>query len=109
MIKIYNNIFTDDRTRKDYDAILAALKEHRFKFGVYCIMFPVNVNNLLDIVNANELKFHYYRSRTNYIIGLAHDKESAVEIVTDIILKAYEATGTFNLKEYYDKNNFEIL
>lgn len=68
---------------KKADKIRRKLNHGKIVPGVYLITFSENPRNLLEI------------------IGLAGDKDEAVDMVVEIIREVYDATGDFRIEEYW--------
>ena len=90
MEKIYNEVFVNSDFKWNIEEVIDKIKNRKIMFGIYLIMYSSNENNLLDIVNANELKFTHYMRSTNYIIGIADSKNNALEVVQNIIITMYK-------------------
>lgn len=56
---------------------------------VYCITFPSNGNNILDIISCNELIFKYYKRTLIEVVGVTHSYKEAVKFVMSIAAEAY--------------------
>lgn len=71
--------------------------------AMYCVALPTNSDNLLDIYNMGELLFKYYAGSNVdiHIVGLAHDKESAINLAGEIISDIYNETGGFDVRGYF--------
>ena len=70
----------------------------------YCIAFPSNKENILDIYNMGEFLFAHYRKATSedvHIIGLADSRDDAAELVREIIDEVYRESGTFDVERYF--------
>lgn len=106
MEKIYNEVFVNSDFKWNIEKVTDKIKNRKIMFGIYLIMYSSNENNLLDIVNANELKFTHYMRSTNYIIGIADSKNNALEVVQNIIMTMYKECGNFDIRKYYGYDNF---
>lgn len=100
MIRWYDNLYVD-KVIKNRQDIMKRINEGKMTPHVYCIIFPSNGNNLFDILNANELLFDYYKKKDIFILGLAIGRDSAIELVVDMLEEVYRNTGDFKVKEYY--------
>ncbi|MCR5431195.1 MAG: hypothetical protein K6E95_01415 [Lachnospiraceae bacterium] len=70
----------------------------------YCLAFPSNKDNILDIYNMGEFLFAHYRkdyTSNIHIIGLADNRDEAAELARDIIDEVYRKSGTFDVERYF--------
>ena len=59
-----------------------------------------------DIINANEFKFPHYDKITTKVIAICKGKESAVNIVKNLVLDVYKNTGSYDVKKYFSDKEF---
>lgn len=107
----YRELYMDHRIQKRAKKAKKAVLQAKPSLGVYCIMLPSNPHNLFDIVSVNELLFSHYKRYDMYIVGLAADKDSAKELLEQIVQTVYNdmvytQQKEFNLKEYFSKDKF---
>lgn len=103
MIKFANNLhyvsdFDDSKKRKK---LMKRISRRKPVISAYIITFASNRDNLFDIINANELVQPIYKKKSIFVIGLANDFDSAVTLVSDMVLKVYSETGTFDVRKFY--------
>lgn len=100
----------DDKLKKDpYVVIDVKAVKRRLRWrrktscAVYCVALATNSDNLLDIYNMGELLFKYYAGSDVeiHIVGLAHDKDSAINLAGDIVSEVYAETGGFDVRGYF--------
>lgn len=101
MIKWYDNLYIDKLLKNKKKKIMKRIDEGKLTLHIYCITLASNGNNLFDIMNANELLFHYYKKKDMHILGLALGRESAIEIVAKMIEEIYKSTGDFKVRDYF--------
>lgn len=77
------------------------MEKHKVTISVYCIAMASNPNNLFDIYNTNEFLFQYYRQKEIKVVGLASSKESAFEMVADIVNDVYQQTGKLDVRTFF--------
>lgn len=91
-------IFWNPRLLRDAEVsgkekeIAAAIRQNIRQEDIYGILLPQNPANLFDIIHVNELLFPYYKKKELYLVGLAKGRESAVEMVCNMIAEAYRET-----------------
>lgn len=101
MIKWYDNLYMDHVIEKKQKKVKKKIQEGKVTVNTYCIIFSSNEQNLFDILDANELKFSFYKNRDIYILGLAFGKDNAIAIMTSMIEEIYKNTGKFKVREYF--------
>lgn len=94
---------SEDMKAKKKIKMMKAIENGHLTFVVYCITIASNPNNLFDIMNANELLFHYYSQKGIDVLGLATSKEQAKFLVKDMLEEIYKETGGFKVREYFLK------
>lgn len=101
MIKWYENLYMDKKVSKKPNKYIKGIEDGKLTLGLYCITLASNENNLFDIIEANELFFRHYRENILCIVGLAKGKDSALQMVQDLVMEMYHHTGEFKVKEYF--------
>lgn len=101
MIVWTSNVYVGKKMRNKKTNAVASINGSEVTFGVYCIAFASNPDNLFDIINANELLFPYYRNKETRIVGLAKGKEEAMKLVQTMLMEVYNRTGNFDVRSYF--------
>ena len=94
------------KARKSFGRIKRRLRKHRLTTAFnYCIAFPTNPENKLDIYNMSELLFKRYEEYDDeiHIIGLAESRDAAIKLAADIIAEVYEKTDSFDIQRYFNE------
>ena len=68
---------------------------------MYLITFSENPRNLLEIIPALTMIQQSVADICPEIIGLAGNKDEAVEMTVEIIQEVYDRTGDFRVEEYW--------
>lgn len=102
MIQWYGQLYIDDVLKKKKAKIMKKLEDGKVTFDIYCVALASNRENLFDIINTNELLFNYYKSKDIFVLGLAANKKSAVDLAVCMIKEVYKSTGDFDVRQYYD-------
>lgn len=100
MLKWYKNLRIGEGVKKA-DKIRRKLNHGKIVPGVYLITFSENPRNLLEIIPALTLIQQSAADICPEIIGLASDKDEAVDMVVEIIQEVYDRTGDFQIEEYW--------
>ena len=95
------NIYVGDSIAKKRDKIIKKIKKGKITMKKYVLALSRNDSDLLDVFQANVLKQKYYQEQNIIVVGLASGEEEAFELVKKIIDDCLEATGGYNLKQFF--------
>ena len=105
MIEWDKDLRTRGKAQKKEKKIRKLVEKRKLRsIGYYCLAFPSNKENILDIYNMGEFLFDHYRkdhSENVHVIGLADSRDEAAELARDIIDEVYRNSGTFNVERYF--------
>lgn len=90
----------DSINEKKLDKIMKKLKNKPLFSGVYLIAISRSASDQLDIFDAKQLVQSYYKKNPPYVVGIAGNREEAVELVERIVRECLESRGDCALKEY---------
>ncbi|MGN0424550.1 MAG: hypothetical protein ACI4FY_04465 [Acetatifactor sp.] len=76
------------------------LEENPFFAGVVLIVLSANDYDQLDIIDAKELAQPYYRKSELSVVGIAGDRDEALELVRQMVVECLRDRGDCALKEY---------
>lgn len=74
---------------------------HAGQLFVHVITLAANEKNLLDIIPAWALLQKQYHKKDLYVVGLAGNYQEALELAARIVCDVYQATGGFDIKDYF--------
>ncbi|MDE7300296.1 MAG: hypothetical protein K2N94_15975 [Lachnospiraceae bacterium] len=69
--------------------------------GVTLILYAVNGKDLFDLLPARELKRPWRKGEDFYVLGLAANREEALQLVQRMVMEVYESTGDFDVRGYF--------
>lgn len=101
MIHWSPKLYVGDKLKSKVDKTIKSIDNRKITYGVFCITFASNVDNLFDILNANELRFPYYQKSDIHIVGLTKGRDEALEMVQNLLMEVYQNTGEFKVREYF--------
>ena len=104
MITWDENVKMDPEMGSNLKTIKRRLRWHKkTSCATYCLALATNKDNLLDIYNMGELLFKYYQNSDVdiHIVGLAHNKDAAIDLAGEIVSGIYSETGGFDVRGYY--------
>lgn len=96
--KVY---FSENIKERKREKLRKRLSEGKFTYGYFCITYPSNPENVLDIIAASELKYPHYKRNEIKVLGLAKGYEAAQELVRVLIEEIYRNTDGFDIENYY--------
>lgn len=88
---------------KDKKKIVKNVKKGKLQFSAFVITLPSGNDGILEIYPSYVLLQPAYKSMELYVIGIADDREAALELVSKIVMECYKATGNFNISDYIRK------
>jgi len=105
LIEWDKNLRARGNARKKEKKIKKLVEKRKLRsIGYYCLAFPSNKQNILDIYNMGEFLFaHYRKDHTDnvHVIGLADNRDEAAELAKEIIDEVYRKSGSFDVERYY--------
>ena len=115
MIHWYNDLYMDQKVRENpgrcknhIERCAGSLKRSISKFwrSYYVITLPSNEKNLFDIMETRQLFFRRYAHLDLYVVGLAKNYNSALELLQQILLEGIGQDGELQLRNRFDKSDF---
>lgn len=112
MIFWYDNLYMDDWVRKNREKCRKTIERRSvwqklpWKKSYYIITLANNKENLFEIISTDEMFFRYYGYTDIYIVGVARDYDSAVEILTNFLTKGYQKDSEYNPRNVFTKECF---
>lgn len=102
MLKWYKKLYVGDNAEKKKKQWIWKVNIGAGVIDIYLITLASNPENQLDIFSANELKQKARRKNCPMIIGLCRGYWEAMEMVTTLVQKTYEQTGTANVRQWLE-------
>lgn len=100
-------MYMDEKVKKRPSKYKRLAKRRKLFRHCYCITFPANSGNIMDIYASKELWFRYNSTQGLEVIGLASCEENAVQLVAEIVQDIYKEYGNVSLKlikEFFAQN-----
>lgn len=101
MISWATHLYIGDKMEKIRDHAMNSINNRKGTFGVYCITYASNPQNLFDIIEANQLLFPHYSRSQICIVGLAKGKQEAIDLIQKMLMEIYSKTGEFDVRTYF--------
>lgn len=76
------------------------IEQHPFRAGVVLIVLSVNDSDQLDIIDTKVLSQPCYRDWDRSVVGMAGNREEALELVRQMTEECFKSRGDCALKEY---------
>lgn len=86
--------------RKKLDKLKKQLEERPLLAGVVLITLSRNLSDQLEIYEARQLQQGYYKKNPPFVVGIAADRQEALEIVELLVQECLDKRGDCALKEY---------
>lgn len=85
---------------KKVDKIKKKLETKPLFSGVFVITLSRNSSDQLEIYDGKLLCQSYYKKNPPYVIGIAGNRDEAIELVEQIVTECVALRGDCRLKEY---------
>ncbi|MCR5109169.1 MAG: hypothetical protein K6B28_13525 [Lachnospiraceae bacterium] len=100
MIRFCKKLFLTEKTERDLEKIRQKLYTGAGMTGIIFIELASNKKDVFDLIPAAMFKQKSFRSRDHFIIGIAENRRKCNDLVKDIVLEHFEATGSYeNLRK----------
>lgn len=90
----------DSIREKKLGKLIKKLEKKPFFSGVFLIAVSRNASDQLEILDARQLVQSYYQSHSLYVVGIAGNRDEAVELVERLAQECLKERGDCALKEY---------
>lgn len=97
-------IYMDEKVQKKPIKYRRRIERGKLLPECFCIALPANSDNTLDIYSSREFWFKYQAELGIEIVGLAADRDGAVELIQKMFFDIAGEKGAFNSKtvsEYF--------
>lgn len=107
MIHWYRDLYMDTVVAKNPERCKKRVERRRpWKRSYYAVTLAVNDANLFEIMGTRQWFFRRYEYLDMYVVGLAADYRSAVELLQHIVEAICSTDSEFHPKGYFDKKDF---
>lgn len=100
-MKWYYNLYTDSYTNKKIKKIRRKVERNVAQLGIYLIVLSPNPKEQLELVDTMNLLQKNYPKQTLEVIGIASNRNSAMNLVVSIVDDVYKMDPNCNLKAYF--------
>lgn len=105
MIRFLEELYLTDNTKNKVDKLKVDIQNRAFLFSVSIIALSTSDSDVFDIIPAINLKTRIESYENLYIIGLAEDSTSAMQLCMDMTLEYLDLSLDISMREYF-KNKF---
>lgn len=99
----YSRLYVGRNAQSNKHRIISKIKKNKPQMGIYVLTLPANNENVLDIYPANTLLQPHYRQSDILVVGIAKGRSEAMELMTQIVMEAYEFTGSYKVRNLVEK------
>ncbi len=102
MLKFRESLYFGESVKSEHRKLMRRLSRGRRLNGKHVLItYAFNETDLFDLIPVWELHFPYRKKQDFFVLGLATDKEEALEVVSQMVTEVYEATGAFDVRAYF--------
>lgn len=98
-MKFYKHLFLGDIELDKKKKICTSLRRRKILYDIHVVILGTGTNQLEFFHNAY-LRQAYYKKNPPYIVGIAKNKDSAINLIEVITNYVLNETGNVNIKEY---------
>lgn len=96
----YRKLYLSESARKHARRTIWKLKHGKFAPGYHLITLSDHPEHLLEIIATAYLVQRPLQALCPMVVGIARDKEEALELTQKILMETYEHRGDFQVREY---------
>lgn len=96
--KVY---FSENIKERKRNKLKQKIEKGAFTRNTFCITYPTNPDNLLDIFSTGELKYPHYKGLEMKVVGVAKGKENAEEVVRCIVEDMINSPSGLNVQDFF--------
>lgn len=102
-MKLVNAPYTYGYKDKKLNKVKEKIRINKKQKGTHLIVYPFLGDGLMEIYSYEHLLSSSYRSFWNDIVvlGIASDKEGALELVVNIVQDIYDSDMDFDIKGFF--------
>ena len=104
MFEWNSKLYMDETVRKKPEKFKRLIQQKKLLCHCYVLTMPKNEKNCLDIYSSREFWFRYYHEREMKVVGIAASKESAEELLCEMvrdIYREYQDVDAGCVKRYF--------
>ena len=97
-------LYMDEKVTKKPMRYRRLVEGRKIARSCYCITLPANGENCMDIYSSRQFWFQYYRGQKLEIIGLAADREGALQVICEMardIIRDFGEMNAESVKAYF--------
>ena len=97
----HNKLYVDKEMSKQKNKIIKKLKHNKETFGVHVITLSMNPEDELDIYPSYVLKQKEYINKDIIVVGIASDKDKAMELLIQMTDDCFDEMGTISFRQFF--------
>ena len=97
----HNKLYVDEDISKQKKKIMRKLKHNKETIGVYVITLSLNPEDELDIYPSYVLRKREYIDKDIIVVGIASDKEKAMELLVNMTDDCFEEMGRISFRQFF--------
>ncbi len=100
-------LYLDEYTMKHFRSIKRKIKNRTVQPGIYVIILS-DTSGRVEYMHSAFLCQKYYELNPPFVIGLAHSKESALEIIQKILSETINMRSDYDISAYLKQKTERI-
>ncbi len=97
----YQNLYVSETLKEKKDQIISRVEKKDSVAGLYLIVLRTQQErNQLEILSSKELNRHTPWLGSFLVVGIAHRKKEANELLVQILDEVYRETGSADMRAY---------
>lgn len=102
---VSENVIIGETIAHDASSILKSIRKGKKTKHViwYGVSTAKEKENLLYIFSGTEYRLPFYHDSSLRLLGLAGSRKEALEMVTNLVKKAYESDAIINMKHFLEQ------
>jgi len=107
MIHWYRKLYMDEDVAEHPKRCKRHVMQRKpWKKSYFVVTLATNPDNLFEIMETRQLFFRRYSYLDLYVVGLAVNYDSAVELLQKILLEMEKKDGTFLTDKFFPEKDF---
>ena len=98
----YRHLYTGKTVEKKKKRLIRELERGTYRGSAYLLTLAVHPEKQMELLPVRQLRFDYLRENCLLVVGIAGNREEALELLETIVSDVYEVTGGIDLRGYFD-------
>ena len=100
-MRLAENLYTTEKTKKMLPRIMHNIRTRRLQPGIWLITIASNEKSLLDMFQSIYFMQPMFALLNPVIVGIAESEDAAKELLIRMTEEMYRETGNFDVRTYF--------